>query len=171
MSHMHPKQLFIDMLLRRKVLLSAFNEVNNEFFHTPLQENTWTPKSLFRHILAGMTWMAGTMGNSSFDSHPLALMTAQNIDESVGLKEVKIALEDITQKLIEVIDQVKDDTWKEIKSTPLRKNVSRETSFISLVYHELEHIGQIKWILKRLTGWTDKEIYTLRAKIENSNKD
>jgi hypothetical protein len=30
---------------------------------------------------------------------------------------------------------------------------------IRLINHEHRHLGQIQWLLKRSTGWTDKEIY------------
>jgi len=35
----------------------------------------------------------------------------------------------------------------------------KSTGFSEL-NHEHRHLGQIQWLLKRSTGWTDKEIYS-----------
>ncbi|MCE7741148.1 MAG: hypothetical protein GOP50_01695, partial [Candidatus Heimdallarchaeota archaeon] len=43
------------------------------------------------------------------------------------------------------------DMWK--------GKMERRVYIVRLINHEHRHLGQIQWLLKRSTGWTDKEIY------------
>ncbi|MHA2169951.1 MAG: hypothetical protein ACXAB7_08665 [Candidatus Kariarchaeaceae archaeon] len=157
---MEPLTLFDDVVYRRNVMLKAFEMVDKSFFQQSVDQ-AWSPESLFRHFLTGMQWQANTI-EIEIESQPLSLMTGQKIEKHVDLRQVKTALDQITKELRSAIQDLPESKWREIYSTPLRKNITREHGFISLLFHELEHLGQLKWILKRLSGWTDKEIYALR---------
>ncbi len=159
-------KLFQDVVYRRSVLLKGFEKVDKDLFQKSSEYESWSPESLFRHLLTGMKWISGRISSDPLDLHPLALMTAAKVDHNVSLAGVKVALDKTTQQLQEQILKVTDEEWKEIVDTPLRKKVLREDAYVSLLYHELEHIGQIKWLLKRLTGWTDTEIYAIRIEKE-----
>lgn len=155
-------KLFQDVVYRRSVLLTGFERVDKELFKKSVEYESWSPESLFRHLLTGMKWISGVIASEPLELHPLALMTAAQLDHNVSLAGVKVALDKTTQQLQEQILKVTDDQWKEIIDSPLRGKIPREDAYISLLYHELEHIGQIKWLLKRLAGWTDSEIYAIR---------
>ena len=43
------------------------------------------------------------------------------------------------------------DMWK--------GKMQRRIYLVRLINHEHRHIGQIQWLLKRSTGWTDDELY------------
>ncbi|MCE7733925.1 MAG: DinB family protein [Candidatus Heimdallarchaeota archaeon] len=159
-------KLFQDVVYRRSVLLKGFEKVDRDLFQKSVEYESWSPESLFRHLLTGMKWISGVISKEPIAVHPLALMTAAQLDHNVSLAGVKVALDKTTQQLQEQILQVTDEEWKEIIDTPLRGKIPREDAYMSLLYHELEHIGQIKWLLKRLTGWTDSEIYAIRIERE-----
>ena len=157
---MEPLTLFDDVVYRRNVMLKAFEMVDKRFFQQSVDQ-AWSPESLLRHLLSGMNWQANAI-EMEMKSHPFALMTGKELETHVELQQVKTVLDQRTRKLRTAIQDLPESKWQEIISTPLRKNITREQSFISLLFHELEHLGQLKWILKRLSGWTDKEIYALR---------
>ncbi len=117
---------------------------------------------MFTSVLTGMKWISGVISKEPIELHTLALMTAAQLEKNISLSVIRVALEKTTEKLQEQILKVSDEGWREIIDTPLRGRIPREDSFVSLLFHELEHLGQIKWLLKRLTGWTDSEIYAIR---------
>lgn len=159
-------KLFQDVVHRRKVLLTGFDKVDKELFQKSVEYESWSPESLFRHLLTGMKWMSGVISTEPLELHPLALMTAAQLDHNVSLAGVKVALDKTTQQLQDQIIQVTKEGWSELIDTPLRGKIPREDAFVSLLFHELEHLGQIKWLLKRLAGWTDSEIYAIRISKE-----
>lgn len=155
-------KLFQDVVHRRTVLLKGFEQVDKQLFHKSVEYESWSPESLFRHLLTGMKWISGVISKEPIELHTLALMTAAQLEKNISLSVIRVALEKTTEKLQEQILKVSDEGWREIIDTPLRGRIPREDSFVSLLFHELEHLGQIKWLLKRLTGWTDSEIYAIR---------
>ena len=155
-------KLFQDVVHRRSVLLKGFEQVDIKLFHKSVEYESWSPESLFRHLLTGMKWMSGVISQNPIELHALALMTAAQLEQNISLSVVRVALEKTTEKLQEQILKVTKEDWEEIIDSPLRGKIPREDSFISLLFHEMEHLGQIKWLLKRLTGWTDTEIYAIR---------
>lgn len=159
-------KLFQDVVYRRSVLIKGFERVDKDLFQKSVEYESWSPESLFRHLLTGMKWISGVISPEPLDLHPLALMTAAKLDHNVTLAGVKVALDKTTQQLQEQILKVTDEGWMELIDSPLRGKIPREDSFVSLLFHELEHLGQIKWLLKRLTGWTDSEIYAIRIERE-----
>ncbi len=155
-------KLFQDVVHRRTVLLKGFEKVDKELFHKTVEYESWSPESLFRHLLTGMKWISGVISKEPIELHTLALMTAAQLDQNISLSVIKVALNQTTERIQGQILKVTNDEWIEIIDTPLRGKIPREDSFISLLFHELEHLGQIKWLLKRLAGWTDSEIYAIR---------
>ncbi|OLS25126.1 MAG: hypothetical protein HeimC2_19980 [Candidatus Heimdallarchaeota archaeon LC_2] len=143
-------------------MLKGFEQVDKQLFHKSVEYESWSPESLFRHLLTGMKWISGVISKEPIELHTLALMTAAQLEKNISLSVIRVALEKTTEKLQEQILKVGDEGWREIIDTPLRGRIPREDSFVSLLFHELEHLGQIKWLLKRLTGWTDSEIYAIR---------
>ncbi|MHA2099750.1 MAG: hypothetical protein ACW99A_13825 [Candidatus Kariarchaeaceae archaeon] len=159
-------KLFQDVVYRRSVLLKGFERVDKKLFHKTVEYESWSPESLFRHLLTGMKWISGVISKDPIELHTLALMTAAQLEQIISLSVVKVALEQTTERIQEQIIKVTDEEWVEIIDSPLRGKIPREDSFVSLLFHELEHLGQIKWLLKRLTGWTDTEIYAIRIEKE-----
>ena len=94
-------KLFQDVVYRRSILLKGFEKVERKLFQKSIEYESWSPESLFRHLLTGMKWISGVISKEPLDIHPLALMTAANLDHSVSLAGVKVALDKTTHQLQE----------------------------------------------------------------------
>ena len=142
----------------RKKTLGFFKKIDKKHFYTTINEKTWTPEQVFRHLLMNIQWMLEKIPNVSVISSELAIDLVEEITNQATLEEIIIEFEKISPILNESLslltkEQEEEDIdfWK--------GKMQRGVYLVRLINHEHRHLGQIQWILKRSAGWTDKEIY------------
>lgn len=83
--------------------------------------------------------MSNAIG-SGFVPHPLALITGIEIEVQSTLKKITMAIDETTNKLRELLTNMSLANWQQTKLSPFSKEKTYEQSFISPVFHEVEHL-------------------------------
>ena len=151
---------------RRKYQLKLFEEVDEKIFHSKYTENTWSPESIYRHFLMSTVILGNIVRGEKKSAHLLAIMGGPKAEADVeiqaSLADVKKALDETSQELIKIFEHTSEERWKEKVTNFTGKEVSIEEQGLSLMLHDSEHLGEVKWIFKRLTGWDDKAMYKMK---------
>ena len=151
---------------RREYQLKLFEEVDEKIFHQKYTEDTWSPEGIFRHLLMSTAILGNMVREEKSTAHPLGIMGGPNaiinIEDQVSVSEVRDALDETSQELITLFENTSDEKWNERKVTFYGKEVSLEDQVLSLMLHDSEHLGEIKWIFKRMTGWDDNAMYRIK---------
>ena len=142
----------------RKKLFGFFKKIDKKHFHDSIFENVWSPELIFRHLLMNIQWMSEKLPSYLPEPSRLAINLEEEVDDQASLDEV-IAEFDVISPIFSkqlsslTINQEEEDIdmWK--------GKMQRRIYLVRLINHEHRHIGQIQWLLKRSTGWTDEEIY------------
>ncbi|MHA1198971.1 MAG: DinB family protein [Candidatus Heimdallarchaeaceae archaeon] len=152
------KHLYDIVVEDRKKTLGFFKKIDKKHFYTTIFEKTWTPEQVFRHLLMNIQWMLEKIPNGSTISSKLAIDLEEEVTNQATLEEILNEFEKISPILNGMLslltkEQEEEDIdyWK--------GKMQRRVYLVRLINHEHRHLGQIQWILKRSTGWTDKEIY------------
>ncbi|MHA1551825.1 MAG: DinB family protein [Candidatus Heimdallarchaeaceae archaeon] len=142
----------------RKKLFGFFNKTNKKHFHDSIIENVWSPELIFRHLLMNIYWMLEKLPDSSAEPSKLAFDLENEVNDQASLDEVLAEFDTISPILNEQLslltleqEEEEIDMWK--------GKMKRRIYLVRLINHEHRHIGQIQWLLKRSTGWTDDELY------------
>ena len=142
----------------RKKLFGFFKKINKKHFHDSIIENVWSPELIFRHLLMNIYWMLEKLPDSSAEPSKLAIDLEDEVNDQVSLDEVITEFDTISpifneQLSLLTLEQEEEDIdmWK--------GKMQRRIYLVRLINHEHRHIGQIQWLLKRSTGWTDDELY------------
>ncbi len=152
------EQLYSIVEEDRKKTFGFFKKIEKKHFHNPLIENTWSPELIFRHLLMNINWMQEKLPSNPPTPSKLAFDLDEQVSNQVTLDEI-IEEFDIISPIFRkqlsslTIEQEEEDIdmWK--------GKMKRRIYLVRLINHEHRHLGQIQWILKRSTGWTDEEIY------------
>ena len=142
----------------RRKLFGFFNKIDKKHFHDPFIEGVWSPELIFRHLLMNIYWMLVKLPEDSSKPSKLAIELEQEVNDQASLDEI-IAEFDIISPILSnrlsslTLEQEEEDIdmWK--------GKMQRRIYLVRLINHEHRHIGQMHWLLKRSTGWTDDEIY------------
>lgn len=94
--------------------------------------------------------------NLAISGGPTAEIELRN---KVGISDVKEALDQTSDELLQIMENTTREKWGEKKKNFFGKEVSTEEQVLGLLLHDSEHLGEVKWIFKRLTGWRDNEMY------------
>ena len=150
---------------RRKYQLKLFEEVDEKIFHSKYTDNTWSPEAIYRHFLMSTVILGNIVRGEKKSAHLLAVMGGPNaeinIEKQASLADVKKALDETSQELINIFENTSESRWKEWVTNFAGKEISIEEQVLSLMLHDSEHLGEIKWIFKRMTGWDDKAMYKM----------
>ncbi len=150
-------ELFIE---ERDKVLNLFKEVDKEHFYHMEGDNTWSAEMLFRHLLMSCYWMLGFFLGEQVKISKLALNYGKVPDENASLEKIEVDLHRISKIILERMKALTPEMEEEIIKSWWGE-VPRQTACFNLVQHDCEHIGQIRYLFKRCTGWTDEKIYDL----------
>jgi len=88
----------------------------------------------------------------------IALNPGQETANNVSIDHLRDAFMLVSDIIKQRLSYLQAEEEEEIIET-FRGKKPRQTVILGFIYHELRHLGQITWLFKRSTGWTDKEIY------------
>ncbi len=112
------------------------------------------------NLLSGVQWISALLPSDKMGEHKMAIPHGAPKDTGHSLDEVKIALQETTDELRQLLQAVTDAQWEEEVKTFFGPK-KRENEVISLIAHESQHLGQVRWIFKRITGWDDNKMYEI----------
>ena len=142
----------------REKTLGFFKKIDKKHFYDAIIEDTWSPELIFRHLLMNIWWILDKLPGASIIPSELAFDLEEKVDNQATLEEIINEFDKISSVLNErlsllTLEQEEEyiDMWK--------GKMQRRIYLVRLINHEHRHLGQIQWILKRSTGWTDEEIY------------
>jgi len=142
----------------RRKLFGFFKKIDKKHFYDSVIENVWSPELIFRHLLMNIYWMLVKFPEDSSEPSKLAIDLEQEVNDQASLDEIiaefNIISQILSNRLSLLTPEQEDediDMWK--------GKMQRRIYLVRLINHEHRHIGQMHWLLKRSTGWTDDEIY------------
>ena len=150
--------LYVNSEEKRAKILELFTKVDKEHLYFTAAENTWSAEYIFRHLLSSLKWTSGYLPGEVIDEPEHSMPWGVVPEDTVTIEQLIDSFA-IASKIIN--ERIKNLTAEELeegveawgKTTPRKKLV------LGLIEHDHGHYGQITWLLKRSTGWTDKEIY------------
>ena len=142
----------------RAKILELFTKADKEHLYFTAFENTWSPEYIFRHLLSSLKWLSGYLPGEQIEEPEYSMPWGVTPEDTVTIEQLidsfavvsKIINERIKNLTIEEAEE-EVEAWGELKP--------RKRLILGLIEHDHSHFGQITWLLKRSTGWTDKEIY------------
>jgi uncharacterized damage-inducible protein DinB len=153
-------QLYAILEEERSRVLERFTKVADKHFNYKETKGTWSPELLFRHILMTNYWLLRNLpGGEELAPPAIALNPGQETSNSVTIDHLRDAFMLVSDVIKQRLSYLQVEEEEEIIET-FRGKKPRQTVILGFIYHELRHLGQITWLFKRSTGWTDKEIYT-----------
>ncbi len=152
------QQLYSIVEEDRKKLLGFFSKVLKKHFHYKQTEKTWSPELIFRHLLMNIQWMLDKLPTESQKPSQLAIDLEEEIHDQVSLDNLIEEFDKISPLLSKNLSSLTSEQEEEYIDM-WKGKMQRRIYLIRLINHEHRHLGQIQWLLKRSTGWTDEEIY------------
>jgi uncharacterized damage-inducible protein DinB len=142
----------------RKKLFSFFKKIDKKHLYNSIIENVWSPELIFRHLLMNIHWMLVKLPDSSSEPSKLAIDLEEEVNNQASLDEIIAEFNIISPILNERLSSLTSEEEEE-DIDMWKGRMQRRIYLIRLINHEHRHIGQMHWLLKRSTGWTDDEIY------------
>ena len=152
------QQLYSIVEEDRQRLFDFFKKIDKKHFYDSIVEDVWSSELIFRHLLMNIYWMQEKLPDCSSEPSKLAIDLGEEVNDQASLDEIVAEFDIVSPILNEqlsllTLEQEEEDIdmWK--------GKMQRRIFLVRLINHEHRHIGQMFWLLKRSTGWTDKEIY------------
>ena len=142
----------------RMKLFGFFKKIEKKHFYDPVIENVWSPELIFRHLLMNIYWMLVKLPDDFSEPSKLAIDLDQEVKNQASLDEIIAEFEIISPILSKRLSSLTNEQEEE-DIDMWKGKMQRRIYLVRLINHEHRHIGQIQWLLKRSTGWTDKELY------------
>ena len=153
-------QLYTILEEERSIILERFTKVANKHFTYRETKVTWSSELIFRHILMNNYWLLRNLpGGEDLTPPAIALNPGQESNNNVSVDHLRDAFLLVSDIIKQRLSYLTSREEEEIIDT-FRGKKPRQTVILGFIYHELRHLGQITWLFKRSTGWTDKEIYS-----------
>ncbi|MBY9002252.1 MAG: hypothetical protein KGD64_15135, partial [Candidatus Heimdallarchaeota archaeon] len=111
----------------------------------------------FRHNLAVLNWFKTLIPNIDFDDSLLATKYGEKTEDSFNLEKIEKEYLRISPIVAEGIEKMTAEEEEEILKSPYGDS-PRYKRIAGLLNHESNHLGQVSWIFKRITGWSDQDI-------------
>ncbi len=153
-------QLYSILEEERSRILERFTKVAKKHFNFKETRGTWSSELIFRHILMSNYWLLRNLpGGEELTPPAIALNPGQDPSNDVSIDHLRDAFLLVSDIIKQRLSYLQTEEEEEIIET-FRGKKPRQTVILGFIYHELRHLGQITWLFKRSTGWTDKEIYS-----------
>ena len=143
----------------RLKILGFFKKIDQKHFYNFHAENTWSPELIFRHLLMNIQWILDKLPNKVKLQSNLTITLEEEVSDQTTLEEIMQEFTKFSAVLKEELSKLTQEQEEEIIET-YRGKMQRRIYLVRLINHEHRHLGQLQWLLKRSTGWTDKEIYS-----------
>lgn len=154
-------QLYSLLEEERMGILERFTKVDKKHFYYYEKKKTWSPEELFRHILMSNYWLLDNLpGGEKLEPPKIAIGTGEEGGKEVSIDEILdsfILIGDIIKQRLSFLGRQEEE--EVVDSFKGKK--TRHAIVTGYIYHELRHLGQVIWLFKRSTGWTDQEIYNV----------
>ena len=141
----------------RNDYFKLFNLVSEDVFHKSFTDDTWSSELIFRHNLSVLNWFKNMIPNIDFEESPLATKYGEKTEETYSLEEIEKEYHRISPIIAEGIANMSEEEEDEILESPFGDS-PRYKRIAALLNHESNHLGQVIWIFKRITGWSDQDI-------------
>ena len=141
----------------RNSYFKLFKAVDREIFYTNASENTWSAELIFRHLLTNLNWFKNIIPNIDYKDTKLGIDLGKIIEDRISLEELEKEFHRISTVVKEGIERMTSEEQEEELVFDFGKK-KRKQVIADLLFHENNHLGQIIWIFKRTTGWTDQNI-------------
>ncbi len=141
----------------RNSYFGLFKVVDKEIFYTNAIENTWSAELIFRHLLTTLNWFKNIIPNIDFEDTKLGIDIGNRIEDRISLEELEAEFQRISTVVREGIEKMTSEEEEEELVFDFGKR-KRKNVIADLLFHENSHLGQVLWIFKRTTGWTDQNI-------------
>ncbi|MHA1305188.1 MAG: hypothetical protein ACTSQE_00835 [Candidatus Heimdallarchaeaceae archaeon] len=153
----------------RNDYLTLFKVCNKDLFYNSLMEGSWSPEMIFRHLLMSFDWMKKFVPDvEEYKTSPIALKWGEEVEDGVPIEDIEKEFHRISPLFRKAIEELtSEQEEEELKSwfgmQPRKKIIA------GMLIHESKHHGQLIWIIKRSTGWSDEELYE-KLKAEKGEK-
>lgn len=142
----------------RKKLFGFFQKIDEKHFYFSPDDSIWSSELIFRHLLMNIKWMLDKLPGEQIEESTLAFDLDERISTQHTLQDIIREFNEFSPLLYERLSSLSnEDEEKHIDMW--RGKMQLRIYLIRLINHEHRHLGQIQWLLKRSTSWTDKEIY------------
>ena len=141
----------------RNDYFKLFKIAPKDVFNKSFTNDTWSAELIFRHNLAVLNWLKTLVPNIDFEDSPLATKYGEKAEDSFTLEEIEKEFLRISPIIAKGIEKMTPEEEDEILKTQFGEN-PRYRSISGLLNHESNHLGQVIWIFKRITAWTDQDI-------------
>ena len=141
----------------RNDYFKLFKLAPKDVFHKSITEDSWSSELIFRHNLAVLNWFKTLIPNIDFEESTIATKYGEKTEDSFSLEEIEKEFHKISPIIAKGIAKMTAEEEDEILKSPYGDR-TRYKSISGLLNHESNHLGQVIWIFKRLTGWTDQDI-------------
>ena len=142
----------------RKKLFGFFRKIDEKHFYESFIEGVWSPELIFRHLLMNIYWMSVKLPDDSSKPSKFAIDLEDEVNDQVSLNEIISEFDVISPILSNRLSSLTAEQEEE-DIEMWKGKMQRRIYLVRLINHEHRHIGQIQWLLKRSTGWTDDELY------------
>ena len=141
----------------RNLYFKLFKLVPEEIFHKSYDEDTWSAELIFRHLLSTLNWFKNLVPDIDFEDTKLGFQYGTIPEDTVSLQDLEEEFHRISTVIIEGIKKMTPEQEEEMLDTGFSER-PRKLSIAGLLHHEANHLGQVTWIFKRLSGWSDQDI-------------
>ena len=141
----------------RNDYFKLFKLAPKDVIHKSFTDDSWSAELIFRHNLSVLNWFKTLVPNIDFKESTLATKYGEKPEDSFSLEEIEKEYYRISPIIAEGISKMTVEEEEEILKSPYGDS-QRYKRISGLLNHESNHLGQVAWIFKRLTGWTDQDI-------------
>ena len=141
----------------RALYFKLFKLVDEEVFHKSYEKDTWSAELIFRHLLSTLNWFKNLIPNLDFEDTKLGFKYGTLPENTVSLNDLEKEFERISIAVREGIEKMTPEEEEEELDSGFGPR-PRSKAIAGLIQHESNHLGQVTWIFKRITGWTDQDI-------------
>ncbi len=159
-------QVYKIYLEETEKIFKRFKEVDLEHFYYTEKEDSWSPEMLFRHLIMSSFWMLSYLPGEELQPSSLALREGTFPRSKASIEEVEQELNNIAKIIFERMEKLTPDAEEE-EINAWQRNIPRQIVIVRVIQHDYTHIGQINWLFKRSTDWTDRDVYKEFYKKEN----
>ncbi len=149
--------LFNSTEKERNRFFCLFKELSEDVWHTKLEEKLWSPENIFRHLLATLQWLKNYLPDTEVEDSSLGLEYGKEPEGKYSIEEVEKEFNRISSLIklgIEKLTAEQED--EELES--MFGMAARSHLIAGLLMHEHNHFGQVTYIIKRATGFSDQEL-------------
>ena len=155
--------LYKTVMTRIDYQLRLFEAVEEKYFHQLVKDDTWSPDAIFRHILWALNGLTKMSDKDAFELEVQPMVTGAKLEANINIKDVRNALDKIDEHLSTNLAELTEEELKVEKTTFFGTKTTLEGQLTSSLLHITEHVGELRWQFKRLTGWTDNQVYSLKS--------